>query len=146
MDVAAPERAEAWRGKTRLMVTADQLVAHVVGDYVLQSDWMAAHKSRRSLPALVHAALYSVPFLFLSPSSLALLIIFGSHFVIDRWRLARYVSWATNLLAPLPHRSWAECQATGYAPERPLWMAQWLLVIVDNTLHVLINAWALALH
>ena len=43
------------------MVTADQLVAHVVGDYVLQSDWMATRKTLHWTPALVHAVLYSVP-------------------------------------------------------------------------------------
>ena len=127
------------------MVTADQLVAHVVGDYVLQSDWMATNKTHRSVPAMVHAAVYSLPFLALSHSPLALLIIAVSHFTIDRWRLARYLCWLSNLLAPAPHRSWAECRATGYPPDRPAWMAQWLMVIVDNTVHVLINAWALAL-
>jgi hypothetical protein len=127
------------------MVTADQLVAHLVGDYVLQSDWMATHKAHHSLPAVLHAALYTVPFLVLSPSPLACFIIASTHFVVDRWRLARYVCWAVNLLAPAPHLSWAECSATGHAPDRPAWMSVWLLIIVDNTVHVLINAWALTL-
>jgi hypothetical protein len=127
------------------MVTADQLVAHAVGDYLLQSDWMATQKTRRSLPALVHASVYGLPFLFLSTSPLALLIICVSHFVIDRWRLARYLSWFSNRLAPGPHPSWNECHDTGYSEQRPPWISQWLLVISDNTLHVLINSWALAL-
>jgi hypothetical protein len=127
------------------MVTADQLLAHVVGDYVLQSDWMARHKTLRCLPALLHAAVYSLPFLVLSPSPVAVFIIVSTHFVIDRWRLARFVCRFTNLMAPAPDRSWAACRTTGYSPDRPEWIRDWLLVIVDNTLHVLINAWALAL-
>ena len=31
------------------MFTAEQLVAHVVGDYVIQSEWMATEKTERVL-------------------------------------------------------------------------------------------------
>lgn len=138
------------------MITADQLVAHAVGDYILQSDWMATEKTKRTMAAAAHAAAYAVPFLFLSRSLLPLVVIAGSHFVIDRWRLARFVVWAKNWLAPrwlsVPlgragtmerNRPWADCQGTGYPSDRPAWLAVWLLIIADNILHVLINAWAL---
>lgn len=127
------------------MVTADQLLAHVVGDYLLQSDWMAREKTTKWLPALVHAVLYATPFLLLRPSAVAWFMIAGSHLVIDRWRLARYVCWAGGWLAPRPPRGWTECQATGFPPERDPWMSSWLLIITDNTLHVLINGLALAI-
>lgn len=123
------------------MITADQLVAHAVGDYILQSDWMANQKTRRTYAAAIHALAYSVPFLFLHPSSGAWGAIVATHFVIDRWRLARYVVWAKNWPATPP---WRECAATGYPPDRPAWMSVWLLIIADNTLHVLCNGLALA--
>jgi hypothetical protein len=127
------------------VISADQLVAHAVGDYLLQSDWMATEKTRRSFAAAVHALAYTVAFLPLSPSLASLAVIAGTHFVIDRWRLARYVVWAKNWIAPPGHgpRPWRECAATGYAPDRPVWLATWLLIIADNTLHVLCNAAAL---
>ena len=127
------------------MVTADQLVAHAVGDYLLQSDWMATNKTRETVPAALHATVYTLPFLLLTRSPLALLIICASHFAIDRWRLARYVSWLANWLAPGPHPTWTDCRETGHSAERPAWLAHWLLVIADNTLHVLINGLALSL-
>ncbi len=123
------------------MITADQLVAHAVGDYLLQSDWMAREKTRRTAAALAHVTTYALPFLFLRPSALALLAIVASHFVIDRWRLARYVVWAKNWMGP--NCAWRECSATGYPPQVPPWMAVWLLIIADNILHVLCNALAL---
>lgn len=124
------------------MITADQLVAHAVGDYIIQSDWMATEKTRRSLAAAVHAVTYAGPFLLLSPSLGAMLVIVASHFAIDRWRLARFVCWAKNL--PWPGaRPWSDCAATGYPSDRPPWLAVWLLIIADNTLHVLCNAAAL---
>jgi hypothetical protein len=127
------------------MVTADQLLAHVVGDYLLQSDWMARNKTTHWLAALAHAVAYSAPFLVLRPAPLGWLIIAASHLVIDRWRLARYLCWAGGLLGPPPYRSWRECAATGFPPEREPWMSTWLLIIADNTLHVVINALSLRL-
>lgn len=123
------------------MVTADQLLAHAVGDYVLQSDWMANTKTKRSVACLAHVLTYALPFLLLRPSASALAVIVSTHFVIDRWRLARFVCWAKNWLGP--NRPWAECSATGYPADRPPWMAVWLLIIADNVFHVALNGAAL---
>jgi hypothetical protein len=123
------------------MITADQLVAHAVGDYILQSDWMAQEKTKRTIAALAHVTTYVLPFIVLGASPWALAAIVGSHFVIDRWRLARYLVWAKNWMGT--NRPWAECVGTGYPSERPPWMAVWLLIIADNILHVLCNGLAL---
>lgn len=127
------------------MISADQLVAHLVGDYVFQSDWMANEKTKSMAVALVHAAAYSLPFWPLSPSWAAMAVIVGTHAAIDRWRLARVVCWFKNLPAPARYRyPWSECLGTGYHESRPAWLAVWLLIIADNTMHIVINA--LALH
>lgn len=126
------------------LFTANQLVAHAVGDYVLQSDWMANTKTRRSVAALAHVATYVLPFLLLTRAPAALAFIAGSHFIIDRWRLARYVVWVKNFIAPRgSNPPWSECTATGYPPDRPPWMAVWLLIIADNVMHIICNAVAL---
>ena len=129
------------------MITADQIVAHLVGDYLLQSDYMAQKKTSSSFAATLHAFTYTIPFLALTRTPEVLLFIAGSHFIIDRWRLARYVVWLKNFFAP---RSawpppWRECTATGYGPDRPPWLAVWLLIIADNTLHLLCNGLAFRL-
>jgi hypothetical protein len=41
----------------------EQLILHLLGDYVTQSDWMARNKTKALLPAFWHAAVYSLPFL-----------------------------------------------------------------------------------
>lgn len=126
-----------------VMITADQLLAHAIGDYIIQSDWMATEKTKRSLAAGIHAISYAVPFLFLTQSILALVAIVSTHFVIDRWRLARYVIWAKNRIMTRKMRSWRECSATGFDPDRPAWLAVWLLIITDNIIHVVINGAAI---
>ena len=126
------------------MITADQIFAHVVGDYVIQSDWMANEKTKQSLAAACHALSYAVPFLWFRPSVVAMIVIVGTHFVIDRWRLARYICWLKNLASPKEYRyKWADCSGTGYHKDRPAWLAVWLLIIADNAMHIGINALAL---
>jgi hypothetical protein len=83
-----------------MIFTAAQLVAHFVGDYLLQNTWMATRKTGSSVAALVHALVYILPFLFITRSLAALAVMVATHFAIDRWRLARYVVWARNWLAP----------------------------------------------
>lgn len=125
-----------------MMITADQLWCHALGDYALQSDWMATEKTRRLSVAIVHALAYSLPFLTLGPSLAAWAVIVLSHAVIDRYRLARYVVWAKEWLAPRRPPPLADCP-TGYAADKPPWMAVWLLIVVDNAMHVAINAAAI---
>lgn len=124
------------------MITADQLLAHVIGDYVIQSDYMATEKTKKSIAAAAHVVTYALPFLFLTTSVAALAVIVGTHFIIDRWRLARFICWAKNW--PWPGRQpWSKCVGTGYPEDRPAWLAVWLMIIVDNTLHVSINGLAI---
>lgn len=136
-----------------------QLILHLLGDYVTQSDWMANNKTKRSWPALCHAVVYSLPFLLLKPSWAAFSVILITHFLIDRFRMARFVVWAKNVvLQPRSERGrnttavgwvrdpkweWSNCSATGYPSETPAWLSVWLLIAADNTLHLAINYAAL---
>jgi hypothetical protein len=149
------------------MITADQIVCHMIGDYVLQSDWMANQKTKSPWPCLAHVLLYSIPFiLWFQPSFAALAVIISTHYYIDRYRLARYICWFKNFLAPkymsnntsdtrdfpnlfvnpgekFRNYRWQQCTATGYNPNRPVWMTVWLMIITDNLMHILINGLAL---
>jgi len=146
------------------MITVDQVFCHMVGDYLLQSDWMATRKTSSWVAALVHVATYCIPFGVLlwlvgggSSRWWGLLVVGLTHLVIDRFRLARYVCWAKNFLAPrwildddlqggvryLRNQPWEDCKLTGYPSGRAAWMTTWLMIIADNTLHVGINGLAL---
>ena len=122
-----------------------ELLLHVLGDYVTQSDWMAQEKRRAWTPAAVHAVVYTVPFVLLTQSIPALLTMCLTHAVIDHYRLARYVVWVKNFLGPRKFwpRPWGQCTHTGYNPDVPPYMSVWLMIIVDNLMHVTINAGAL---
>lgn len=124
------------------MITADQLLAHAVGDYILQSDWMVKEKHRNSAAAGLHCIFYLLPFALLTQSMPALAIVAVSHFFVDRFRMARYVIWLKN--RPWPGaRPWAECRETGYPPDTPPWLSGWLFIIVDNVIHIVLNGAAI---
>lgn len=121
------------------------LIAHLLGDYVIQSDWMSDHKTSRWAPAIVHAVTYGAPFLLVTFSPAALAAIVATHAVIDRYRLARHLVWAKNLLAPPGYNPpWAECKNNaGYPPTKPPFLAVWLMIIADNSVHISINSLAI---
>ena len=116
------------------------VLAHLVGDYVIQSHWMACEKTKRWWPAVAHGITYTLPYLLVTRSPWALLVIGGTHIVIDRYRLARHVVWVKNQLAPRGQYRPVEHTSTGYPLDTPPWMAVWLMIVADNTLHLAINA------
>lgn len=119
----------------------EQLLLHLIGDYVTQTDWMARHKRVNWRAAMVHAWVYSLPFLLIG-SGQAFFVIWFTHYLIDHHGLARYVVFAKNWATDRTLR-WENCKATGYPPDAPPWLAVWLLIIADNTLHLCINYAAL---
>lgn len=122
---------------------AEIILLHAIGDYIIQTHWMANEKVKRMWPAIVHGLTYTLPFLFITQSPLALFVIFSTHVVIDRWRLAKYVVWAKNQVGPKKFRYPFDEESSavgGYPVGTPPFMGVWLMIIVDNIMHILINA------
>jgi len=129
----------------------EQLLIHLFADYWLQNDWMALNKKKRWFPAIVHGIIYTLPFLLLTRSLIALLTIGITHIVIDH----------TNIVGRLNQlKNWSfKSETVGYEVEidrghlpkietitlndgyngRPLFIRIWLIIIQDNILHLIIN-------
>lgn len=118
-------------------VIACVVLAHMVGDYIIQSDWMAQEKAKNMWVAQIHGFTYSLPFWFVTQSPLAIFVIFFTHAIIDHYRLARHLVWFKNQLAPKRFRPGHT--PTGHSSDRPDWLSTWLLIIADNIVHILIN-------
>jgi len=119
-----------------------QLILHLIGDYLTQTDWMAKNKTSNLWIAFIHAFIYTLPFLLLSRSLVILGIIFITHALIDRYRLAKYIIYIKNKSTDWK-LNWSNCSQTGYHKDTPIWMSVWLMIIADNTLHLTINYLAL---
>jgi len=96
------------------------IYAHLIGDYLLQNDWMAQHKKTSSFHCAIHVLCYMLPFLLCGLSWWQLILIALQHYVVDR---TNFVMWlmdfkgshifATNVCSP------------------------WSLIVTDNILHIL---------
>jgi hypothetical protein len=107
----------------------DQLICHLVGDYVLQTDWMAKKKTSSLFAALVHSFFYALPFVFITGLSWALFVIFSTHIVIDHFRLA-------GMIMRLKQWSWKHSDSSITTPPD---LSLMLLIVIDNTIHLTIN-------
>lgn len=94
------------------------LLCHLVGDYILQTDWMAANKKSSSFACAVHVAAYIIPFLITPLAWWQLVLIAAQHYLQDRWQ---FVPW---FMAHTQHKGFAQPP-----------MAPWSVIITDNVLH-----------
>lgn len=98
-----------------------QLLCHLIGDYLLQTSWMARDKVGGLLPAIIHCIAYTFTFLFLTFDPSKLYLIFFTHFVIDY----------TGVVKSLSDKTFDK-NATEYL--------QVIIGIVrDNTVHLILN-------
>jgi hypothetical protein len=66
------------------------VLAHFIGDFLLQNDWMAVGKKKSSLICTVHVTLYILPFLLTELSSFQIILIYIQHWIQDR---SGFVKW-----------------------------------------------------
>jgi hypothetical protein len=67
------------------------LLVHLVGEFLLQNNWMDVHKDDSSWPCIVHVLIYSALCFFFIPgiTLLHIPIIAALHFIVDRFAIAR---------------------------------------------------------
>lgn len=97
----------------------EYLVGHLVGDYLLQNDWMAREKKRSHFACLIHVLLYCVSvFAFTGWGLLPMASVAIPHFLIDRWG---FVAWYMSI-----------GQRDFMQPP----LSPWSRIVVDNTFHL----------
>ena len=111
-----------------------QIFLHLIGDYLIQNDWMALNKKSKTLKGelacQIHCILYALPFLFIG-SWYSVLGIYISHYILDRTNI---VAWYLAVKNGVFH-----VRNFGFSEERPFAISIWLLIIVDNIFHILFN-------
>lgn len=97
------------------------IVGHLVGDYLIQNDWMANNKKTSSFVCAVHCLLWSLSVCVFAGwiSGTAFALLFCTHFVQDRTTVIR--QWMTLV--------GQDGFATG--PCSP-----WSIIVVDNVWHL----------
>lgn len=100
----------------------DWLIGHLVGDYLLQNDWMAYNKKQKTwrgeLACNLHCLIWTLSVLCFTgwwdwPHAL---LVYGTHYLLDRTGLVNWYVNKINLGPPL----------------------SWLYIVTDNVLHLLV--------
>ena len=98
-------------------------MGHLIGDYVLQTDWMAVNKKKWNLEGwiacLIHCLIWSLCItIAINKFSVSLFIlIFFSHLIIDKTNIIKF---CLNKFKIMPNPT------------------LWKVIIVDNAIHLLI--------
>ena len=66
------------------------LLAHFIGDFLLQSDWMATRKKQSNIACSIHVILYMLPFIFVELSLIQFILIAFQHWIQDR---SKFIAW-----------------------------------------------------
>lgn len=80
-------------------------IAHFIGDFILQNEWMAVNKKRNSFACLVHVIAYLMPFLFCQLEWWQIALIGIQHFAQDR---TGFILWWVQTLKRVPKEYWGQ--------------------------------------
>lgn len=97
------------------------IIGHLVGDYILQNDWMALHKKSSSFRCAVHCVLWTLVVCafagwwawWVPP------VLFAAHFAQDRTNV---IAWWMDTVGQRQFRT-GPC-------------APWSIIVVDNVWHI----------
>lgn len=130
----------------------EQLLIHLVGDYWLQNNWMAMNKKRNFGIALLHSFVYTLPFILVCKSFVALFVIMITHALIDGTHVVNFLNQLKNndfnthrMPFHLEYKninsdvSHATVNLRDGFEDRALCIRVWLTIIQDNILHLVIN-------
>ncbi len=122
----------------------DMLLGHMVGDYLLQNNWMALGKSKHSglgwFTCFVHCALYTLAVCTIMWvwHPLWALIVFLSHFVIDKFGIPEmYLKLIRGRSLEVFLNDEENVVWTPYIGLRSGFYI-FVYVVVDNTMHLLL--------
>ena len=119
---------------------ARMLFGHLVGDYLLQPNWMALHKKKRFSIACLHCAVWTGSVLLFVPELLTVrtvIAVFASHLLLDATGIVN--RWLNLIGSRSMENAHAFCEADHPELHKRFMIAYTALVqtVADNTLHLL---------
>lgn len=78
---------------TSIEIIVKIIYCHVIGDYVLSSDYIQTTKYNNIYHLIIHCILYSIPFYFCFGLDLKLVILTEIHFLIDYTKIINKINY-----------------------------------------------------
>lgn len=104
------------------------IYAHLIGDFLLQNDWMALNKKKSSWHCFVHIFFYLVPFYYTELLWWQIAAIGLQHYLQDR---TGFVMWLMKV------------KGSGLFATGPC--SPWSIIVTDQIIHILFMATIAAL-
>lgn len=107
------------------------LIAHLIGDFLFQTEWMALNKAKKWLPLIVHSSVYTIIIwifaVFFTPglSLTGILLIFAGHLILDRRGFIYF--WFRRVQMVTGDKS------------------SWLMIVTDQVFHLILIAAAISI-
>lgn len=121
-------------------VLSSAIVGHLVGDYLLQNDWMALNKKKSTLPCVIHCALWTIAVCVFADWPLQgwiPAILFATHFLQDRTQVISF--WMTRINS---QSRFMRCDDFDMTDMRVIpGLGPWSVIVVDNVWHI-VTIWA----
>jgi hypothetical protein len=97
------------------------IIGHLVGDYLLQNDWMAMNKKRSTFHCAIHCTLWTASVCLIASwcNVVAIAILWLAHFLQDRTQIIVF---------------WMRSIGQNKFIQPP--MAPWSVIVVDNVWHI----------
>lgn len=104
------------------------VLAHFIGDFLLQNDWQALGKKKSSLICTIHVILYMLPFLLTNLSWTQLLLISIQHWLQDR---TTFIKWWCKTLGSFQNELKYESLSWGHFVIDQIFHFIWIWIVVN---------------
>lgn len=130
------------------------LIGHLVGDYLLQNDWLALHKKKSSIRCLIHCLIWTWSVMLFSgwwaphcfTASVTFFVLLITHFIQDRTNI---IAWWMDFIGQTEFKKSDDLIRQKCPPienGEPLYflkvgLGPWSVIVVDNIWHI-VTIWA----
>lgn len=120
------------------------IIGHLVGDYLLQNDWMALNKKRNLAICAVHATIWTLSVALFSGwffyqnwrGAVIGLVLYFTHLIQDHTNI---VTWWMSLIG---QKRFMKCDEFDLTDMRVVpGLGPWSIIVVDNVWHI-VTLWA----
>jgi len=104
------------------------ILAHFIGDFVIQNDWMAINKKRSNWICTIHVFFYMIPFLFTELTVIQLTLVAIQHWLQDR---TVFIGWWCKLVGSFQNELNHKSLPWGHFVVDQIFHFLWIWIVVN---------------
>lgn len=104
------------------------ILAHFIGDFLLQNEWMAINKKKDSFACSIHVLCYMIPWLFTSVTFDQFVLIAFQHWLQDR---TTFVAWYCKTFGSFQNELKMNSLPWGHFIVDQIFHVIWILIVLN---------------